>query len=363
MSDAPDKESKTELPTERRVSDAVEKGNVPQSREAVTLGSMLAIVAVLLLVMQSAVPAMVAPLALLLGQAEQWDVTSPAGAAFLMRDVFGSVFGVLVVPVIILALGSVLGALLQNVPQATLERLVPKWERISPAANFGRIFGKAAWLEFAKIVVKSVAVGFICWHVFKTAVDQQLFTYGLQPAGLPHVLQDMATRVLAPLALVAFLIAIADLVYVRLKWTRDLMMTRQEVKDELRQSEGDPMVKQRIKMLAQRRVRNRMMAELPKATVVVVNPTHYAVAMRYVAAEGGAPLILAKGVDHLALRIRETCEELKVPVVENKLLARALYQVGEVGQMIPPEYYRAVAEVIHYIEMRRRLSQPRRGTP
>jgi flagellar biosynthetic protein FlhB len=144
----------------------------------------------------------------------------------------------------------------------------------------------------------------------------------------------------------------ADIVWSRFRWRADLRMTRQEVRDELRQSEGDPMIKARLRSLARDRARRRMIAAVPRATVVIANPTHYAIALKYERGRDGAPVVLAKGADLIALRIREVAGRHSVPIVEDKPLARAMYDVVEVGQWIPPEFYRAVAKILHLLYTR-----------
>jgi flagellar biosynthesis protein FlhB len=147
----------------------------------------------------------------------------------------------------------------------------------------------------------------------------------------------------------------ADVLWTRFKWRSDLRMTKQEVKEEHKQAEGDPHVRARMRSIARDRARRRMIAEVPRATVVITNPTHFAIALRYVRAEGGAPVVLAKGQDLLALKIREVAEAHEIPVVEDKPLARSLYDSVEVDQHIPPHLYRAVAEIIYYLHIRNRV--------
>jgi flagellar biosynthesis protein FlhB len=154
------------------------------------------------------------------------------------------------------------------------------------------------------------------------------------------------------------LLVTVDLVWSRMNWRKELRMSRQEVKDEAKQIEGDPMVKARMRSLALDRRRRNMIAAVSRATMVVANPTHYAVALRYVREEGGAPHVLAKGKDYLALRIRAAAEENNIPVIEDKALARSMYDSVEVDRMIPPEFYRAIAELIHTLQRRERRRAP-----
>ena len=157
-------------------------------------------------------------------------------------------------------------------------------------------------------------------------------------------------KLLAAVSVATIVIVAADLVWSRVSWRRELRMTRQELKDEFRQSEGDPLVKARLRSLARDRARRRMIAAVPRATLVVVNPTHYRGGAALLREEGGAPVVVAKGQDLIALKIREMAEEHDVPIVEDKPLARSLYDAVEVDQMIPPEFYKAVAEIIHFLQ-------------
>jgi flagellar biosynthesis protein FlhB len=357
MSDDTDKESKTESPTERRISDALERGNTPFSREAVTFGSILAILAAIMLNASYTVPKFLHILSVLLGNVDQYQLADGIDGPKLFALTLQSAFLAIIPVVVIMAAGGILGALGQNVPSASLERLVPKFERLSPASNLSRIFGKQGQFEFLKSVVKLLAIAAVVRHSMivnlpkiNGSIDGDV---GKLPTRLFYAVSDIAGQV----CLLAFVVALVDVVATRMKWHDDLKMTRQEVKDEHKQSEADPQLKERIKMIGRQRAKNRMMLDLPKATLVVANPTHFAVALRYVPAEGGAPLVIAKGLDLLALKIRSLCESANIPVIENKPLARSLHKSCEVGSMIPAEHYRAVAEVIHYVEARKRLSR------
>jgi flagellar biosynthetic protein FlhB len=355
MTETPDKESKTEKATEKRTNDAIEKGNLPFSREIVTFASMLALVAVCGLMAADATRTMTALMASLLGQSASIRIGNGADAAQSVASSFSAAAKIALPPLLVLMIGGILGALVQNVPAATLERLRPQWQRVSPAANAKRMFGKEGLIEFLKIAAKTLIVMSVAGYALYAGVAPML-SGGLAPVGsLPVILRGQTMTVVSQLALAALFFAVADGVWSRLKWSRNLMMTRQEVKDEFRQSEGDPLIKQQIRALARRRNSRRMMTDLPRATVVVANPTHFAVALRYVPSEGGAPVVVAKGMDHLALRIRAACGDLGIPVVENKPLARALHGAAVVGDMIPVEFYRAVAEIVHFVEMRKTL--------
>jgi flagellar biosynthesis protein FlhB len=360
MSEAPDKESKTEVPTERRLSEAVEKGNTPFSREAVSLGSLLAILLALQTLLPSLAQNLLQGLASRFGALEQFSLATGADVTRHLSAHLLLLFAVLAPCLLLVALGGIAGSLAQNSPSAVAERVMPKWERLSPANNFKRIMGREALVEAAKLLVKFAVLVGVAYFVLRSRIMQAL-TAGFQdPRSVPEELRHASAQILGAVTAAILVLAVVDMIWTRLKWWNDLRMTRQEQKEEFKNSEGDPLFKGRRRMLAQKRLKTRMLADMPRATFVVANPTHFAVALRYVPAEGGAPLVIAKGLDHLALKIREISGEHAIPVVENKPLARSLYGSCEVGSMIPPEHFRAVAEVIHFIERRKSLASSRR---
>lgn len=359
MGEDADRDSRTEKPTERRISDAIEKGNVPFSKEVAIFASLLASLTALNLSSHFAAGKLTALLGSLIEQAGVLSLNDGNDYSKLLSQSFSQCFMAIFPFVAIIAIGGTLGSLLQNVPSANAERLRPKFERLSPAQNASRMFGSEARLEFAKSLAKLIAVSLVIYSVFKKNLSQVMGATGQEPERLAQHIFDTSTAVFTQVCLVAFLIAIADAIFTRVKWYNSLKMSRQELKDEFKQMEGNMQLKERIKALGRQRVKKQMMSELPKATLVVVNPTHYAVALRYVPAEGGAPVVIAKGLDHLALKIRGHCKEIDIPVIEDKPLARSLHAACEVGNMIPVEFYQAIAEIIHFIEMRKKLVRKR----
>ena len=355
MSDEAEQDSKTEKPTERRISDAIEKGNVPFSKEVVIFVSLFASLIALNLSSSFAVGKLNILLGGVVEQASALTIDNGNDYSGMLKHVFSQSFIAILPFLLIVAIGGILGSLLQNVPNASTERLRPKAERVSIAQNAKRMFGAEARLEFAKSLAKLATILIVIYTVFKKNLTHVLGATGQDPSHLPKRIFDTSASILTQVCLVAFLIAIADAVYTRIKWHNSLKMSRQELKDEFKQLEGNMQLKQRIKELGRQRVKKQMMSDLPRATLVVVNPTHYAVALRYVPAEGGAPVVIAKGLDHLAIRIRGLCEEKQIPVIENKTLARSLHGACEVGSTIPVEFYHTLAEIIHFVEMRKRL--------
>jgi flagellar biosynthetic protein FlhB len=243
---------------------------------------------------------------------------------------------------------------LQNPPSAALDRVMPKLNRISIGSGWKRLFGRTGWIEFAKSCLKLVAVSAVVTLTVKAQFGTMAGALHAEPSQVPAMLKGMSVSVLMALAVLSLLLAAVDLAWSRVKWRRDLRMTHREIAEEFKQAEGDPHIKARIRSIGRRRSSRRMLEKLRSATMVITNPTHYAVALRYARDDRGAPAVVAKGVDFMALKIREKAAEFDVPVIENKPLARALYDKVEVDRQIPPEFYRAVAEIIHYLHNRQR---------
>ena len=202
-------------------------------------------------------------------------------------------------------LAGIAAAVFQHAPSFAVEQIKPKWSRISPVAGWKRLFGAPGLVEFGKALFKFAAIGLVCVVLMsanRSAVVDVMFA---DPGNLPEIVLSLVMRLVSAVCTAIVLMVVADILWSRFKWRADLRMTRQEVKDEIKQSEGDPLVKSRLRSLARDRARRRMIAAVPNATVIIANPTHYAIALKYDRAKGGAPLVVAKGVDLVALRIRE----------------------------------------------------------
>lgn len=353
MSEGPDKESKTEEATEKKIRDAVEKGNVPFSREAATLASLLGMAVIASFFLASNVSELNFSLARLIDNAGGWPLENSGDAARLFDAIGLDVVRLLLPVVAILTVAGIMSSFLQNSPRLVLDRIEPKLSRVSITSGWSRIFGAKGHIEFLKAVVKLFAVCVLGALLLRSAQHDLLNAMFMEPTALPSLILTMGTRLVMAIAVATIVLVAADLVWSRLFWARDLKMTRQEVKDEMKQVDGDPLVKARMRSLARDRARKRMIAAVPRATFVVTNPTHYAIALRYVKEEGGAPMVIAKGQDLIALKIREIATRHSIPIIEDKLLARSLYKVVEVDKMIPPEFYKAIAEIVFFLFQRR----------
>lgn len=245
------------------------------------------------------------------------------------------------------------GSVIQNRPRIVWQRVTPDLSRVSPIAGFFRLFSLRTLTEFAKSIFKiAVVAGVVVFTLTyqKLTIINSIFT---DVSALPKRLLSLCTTATATVTIAMGFLAAADYSLTLLHWRRDQRMSKYEVKEEMKQAEGDRMLKARMRSLRMSRARQNMLKNVPKATMVVVNPTHYAVAMRYVRSEGGAPVVLAKGLDLIALKIREIAFENDIPVIEDKPLARSLYDVVTVDATIPPEFYKAVAEIVHLIQSKR----------
>jgi flagellar biosynthesis protein FlhB len=231
----------------------------------------------------------------------------------------------------------------------TPELLKPRAERFSPLANFKRAYGAQAPVELAKNLLKLCAVGVAGYGAARRAAEEAPRLVGAPAAETLAALGSIAGSLVWRAALCLLVVAALDYAWQFFRHERQLRMSKQEVKDEYRQQEGDPLVKGQRRRAARSLVRQRLAVEVPRADVVVTNPTHFAVALRYDRGRDAAPVVVAKGADHLAARIRRLAREHKVEVVENPPLARALYRDVHIGRAVPPELFRAVAELLAYV--------------
>jgi flagellar biosynthesis protein FlhB len=353
MADDEDKDSKTEEASEKKMRDAMEKGNVPFSRELPALASLASMVAAGAFFFGGSVVHLRNSLARFIDSPGDWPMENASDAILILQTVIWDA-GKLLLPVVLLMMvAGMLGALIQNPPQFVGNRIAPQFNRISPMAGFGRIFGMNGVMEFLKSLGKLIAVGVVGYIVLKASQYEVFSAMFMDPGSLPTLTRTILVRITAWIAGLVLVIVVVDLIWSRIHWRKELRMSREEMKEEYKSTEGNPEVKARMRAIGRARSRKRMMAAVPQATLVITNPTHFAVALRYVRSEGGTPKVLAKGVDLMALRIREIASEHDIPIVEDKPLARSLYDNVQVDQLIPPQFYKAVAEIIHYLHVRK----------
>jgi flagellar biosynthesis protein FlhB len=343
-----DQESKTEEPTSKRLQEAREKGQVAQSREISSFAMIGAGTIGVLALGGDAAGSLMTAMRAFIERPHRFAVDENGVADVL--TIAATEMGTALMPILILMVIAALGAsIVQQGWLISTESLKPKWSKISPASGFKRIFSVKGMVELVKGIFKIAIVGSIaCLAVIPALVGIEQWV-GLDAESIMSTTMAISLRLLLGVVAAVALIAMVDYGYQWWNHHKQLRMTKQEVRDEGKQQEGDPHIKGKIRQLRAERARKRMMQAVPEADVVVTNPTHYAVALKYDSDRMSAPRLVAKGADQVALRIRQVATEHNVPIVENPPLARALFAGVELDREIPEEHYRAVAQVISYV--------------
>lgn len=349
MAEGADPESKTEEATPRKLEEARKKGDVAKSPDVGQALSLLGASAVLVFgggyfatrMAEDLLPFIAAPHAMIGWLQAGAGIEVGAMALWAVAPFLGAVM-----------LATVIGGVGGNVGQIGLtfsgETLKPKWDKLSPMAGFKRIFGPDGLMQFAQTLAKLIAVSVVCWAVLKPHMREFENMAAMSPVAILPLARDLMMLLMTATLVFFGLTAGADFIWQKMRFAKRQRMTKEEVKEDYKQSEGDPHVKAKLKQIRMQKSRRRMMQNVPKATVIVTNPTHYSVALRYEAGDA-APVCVAKGVDALAQRIREVAREHKVPIVENVPLARALYAVVDIDETIPREHFEAAAKVIGFV--------------
>ncbi len=353
MAEEPTQDQKTEEPSEKKIDEALKQGNTPFSREAVTFGSLLGILVALTFFVPAAISRLAKVLLSLIEDPGGWRLVVSNDASGLMDFVMvEAVWAIAPIVSVLLCVG-LSAALVQNKPRLVLKRIKPDPSRLSLVKGWKRLFGKQGLVEFLKSLFKFGAASLVALVVLQSARWDVWNTILLHPASLLSTVHQILIFAVSAISVAAAVLAVADFCWTRYHWYQQQRMTREEVKNEHKQAEGDPLLKSRIRSIARDRARKRMMSRVPEATVVIVNPTHFSVALRYEIDVDAAPVVIAKGQDLIALKIREIAELNDVPVIENKELARPLYMSVEVDQVIPHEFYKSVAQIIVFLNERR----------
>jgi flagellar biosynthetic protein FlhB len=347
MSDDQDSSQKTEEPTPKKLEEGRKKGQVANSREVGSFAVLLCGGAAVLFS-----PYLIQPVYHSSRGLIERAATLPidnAAVANVFSDLLmatlitvGPIFALIVVVAAAASLAQS-GFLISGQP------LKPQLTRISPIAGFKRLFSLKSVVELIKGVFKMTLVGTIAYLLLRPEFDRFGVLLQMEPIELLAEILFLVVRLVGGVLILLSVFAIADYIYQRYEFMKQMRMSVQDIKDEHKQSEGDPHVRAKLRQIRAEKGRQRMMSAVPSADVVVTNPTHFAVAMQYDGDSMAAPVVIAKGGDAVALRIREIANENKIPIVENPPLARALFATVDIDQEVPPEHYKAVAEVISYI--------------
>jgi flagellar biosynthesis protein FlhB len=347
MAGSEDQDQKTEQPTQRKLDKAIEQGDVAKSQE-VTSFFILGTATLTFMISSGSIGTdLTARLRGMIGNMHQIPIDAGGLKSLAWYSVL-AILSAVAVPFVAGVLASIGGNMVQHRVVWSLDPLMPKFSRMSPAQGLKRMLGKEAFVNFFKGLVKIVLVGtVICYVLWPYRGFFESMPSTDIASAMPRM-YAMVLKLLSAVLVIFFFIATADYLYQRHTWTTRQMMTKQEIKEEFKESEGNPEIKQKLAQIRREMSRRRMMSNVPKASVVIMNPTHYAVALQY---EPGmeAPICVAKGRDAVALRIKAVALENEVPVVENPPLARALHASVDLDEPIPEDQFKAVAEVIGYV--------------
>lgn len=353
MAENNDSTEKTLEPTEKRLADARKKGDVPSSKETGNMVVVVALLAIIAFVLPFQTPRMIESLASLIEHASSFQIaTGEPGFRHLGQIIneFARTLTIAIAPIFgVMLLGAAIGAVVQGETVVALERVKPKLSKLSPAEGIKRLFSANSLVEFVKSIIKVFAIGALAIWFTNQAVREIWTTTGFFPELLPGHLVQATQKLLMAGAILLIPIAIADILWRRFDWRKKQRMSQKDLKDEFKESEGSPEVRtkraQRRRELSQRR----SISVVPIADVILTNPTHYSVALKYDPANDMAPVCIAKGADLVALRIREVGFAHDIPIVENKPLARLLYETVDIDQAVPMAQWEIVAEIISFV--------------
>jgi flagellar biosynthesis protein FlhB len=347
MADENDAAEKTEDPTQKRLDDAHDRGDVAKSQEVNTWFMIAGATLVLSTFSGSIGGGILMPLRNLVANSWMIHADGP-GLLALAQSLEVALIAALGVPLLLLMMAAVAGNLMQHRLVWSGESLKPKLSKISPLAGAKRIFGKQAAANFAKGIFKVAALGAVMTAILWPERHRLDAMVRFDPAAILGATTTLTLQLMGAVVAMLALVAVADYFFQYRQWFERQKMSLREIKEEFKQSEGDPHIKGRIRQLRHARMKKRMMAAVPKASVIITNPTHYAVALSYDRGMS-APVCVAKGVETIALKIREVAKAHDIPIVENVALARALHATVQIDDEIPVEHYHAVAEIIGYV--------------
>ncbi len=347
MAEEQDNSQRTEEPTQKRIEDAIKKGNVAYSREVTSFIILCLFTVFIIFILPG----------LLKKSAMSLSVYITDGSSFTRdyegEDIYKIALKIalelllfIAAPFMLATLGAIMGSVLQNGFLNSPEAIMPKLSKISPIAGFKRIFSLKSLVEFIKGIIKISVIGCTAYYAVHTEIQVIHVLHDASIIVIMNVLFNIATKMMIAICILQGIIAVLDYFYERFNYLKNLRMSKQEVKDELKQSEGDPEIKAKVRAIRFQRARRRIAAAVPKADVLITNPTHFAVALQYDPDSMQAPKLIAKGQDIVAQRMREIAKESNIPIVENPPLARSIYDNVDWDEFIQEDHYKAVAQIM-----------------
>ncbi len=344
--ESPDKEQKTLDPSAKRLEDAYKKGQAPISKDFNNFAFLVACLGVCAWVLPWCFRRTLAFLASFISMSCELHVDTPSKLGFLFKSTLLKLVDALWIPFLVLMLAAIIVGLSQSYKAISAKLIEPKVSHISLMKGMQRIFSLQSLVETSKSTVKLIFLAILFYFIFEDHVTRLTVWLWASPLEYLVTLNQLIIKYLSIVLIAYAFVSGFDFWYQRHVFKENLKMTVQEQKDEHKEQEGDPKIRSRVREIQRERSRTRMLGKIPQATVVVTNPTHFSVALQWEEDSMDAPVVIAKGADVLAFKIREIAKEHKVPVVENAPVARSLYDSVNLDQQIPPEYYKIVAEVI-----------------
>ncbi len=343
-----DDSQKTEEPTPKKLDEARKRGQIALSRE---VNNWVMLFAGTILI-SSFLGTMMSDLAMLMKVYIEHSHSlpqMPGGLGVVLGECVKEVISILAMPLFFLMIAAFFAPFLQIGPLFAPGVIKPDFSKISISKGFGRLFSMRSIVEFVKGISKMAIIGTVAIVIIYPYADKFEHLIDLPVIVAIEELRYLVIKMMVGILIIYLIIAGIDLVYQRYEYNKKMRMSLQEIKDEFKQSEGDPQVKAKLRQLRAQKVQQRMMQAVPEADVVITNPTHYSIALKYNPDESPAPIVVAKGIDEVAMRIREVAKKHDIILYENKPLARTLYDIAEIDEMIPTEHFKAVAEIISYV--------------
>jgi len=354
---ADDQDSRTEDPTGKRVSQARDRGQVAMSKDAATVVLLMTMTFALYKVLPWSMRPLLMEMRRFIEQPERIEVGTQPSFETLLSEVAHKLLFALSLPLLLMIAASAVIVWAQAGFLWASGKFDFNLNFLNPLNGISKLFAPKQLIEFAKGLVKAVIVALVAGSYILPELTKIETMTGMEPLAMTRELFYLLLHMMIGVLLAVGSIALLDYFYQKWSTLQGLKMTKQEVKDEHKNADGDPHIKGRMRQIRMTRARKRMMASVPKASVIITNPTHYAVALQYEMGASGAPRVVAKGVDFLAKKIRELAAEHDVPIIENPPVARALYATVEIDEEIPPEHYKAVAEIIGYVMKLRKFKK------
>lgn len=343
-----DESQKTEEPTQKRLEDARQKGQVAVSREVNHWFMILAATIMMMMFLPGAMSNFGGIFTKFIEQPHLIS-TDLIAMTKLLRGAWKESVMAMLPSLVLLVLAAIAAGLVQNGLIISAEQMKPKLEKISLGKGIKRLFSMKSVAEFTKGIAKITIVGAVGVAIIWPAFSGFEKLPSMELMSWVGVLHALVIRLMIGVLAIVSIVVVLDYLFQKMQHLKQMKMSRQDIKDDMKQSEGDPLVRGRLRQIRRERAQQRMMQAVPEASVVIANPTHYSIALKYELNEMAAPVVVAMGIDAVALRIREVAEEHNVPVVRNIALARALYAGAEIGDDIPTEHFKAVAEIIGYV--------------